>query len=147
MQYFSRHLPGPCPGFHRDLISVVASVRPGVNTLPETSARACFGAQICRGTCPGIARISPRPDFGCRFGEAGIKYIARNFIACLPRYMDLSRHPFRRCPVSHRGLISVVAPARFDSAGRKFIARNFIAALLTFSRNYLQICVFVNTPS
>ena len=179
--------------------------------LPETSTRPCFGAQICRGTCPGIARISPRPDFGCRSGAAGRKFIARNFIAallrcmnfsrhlpgccpgfhrglasvhrfvaaparalpgfsprlnfgcrsgaarrkhvarnfsaCLLRCTDLSRHLSGRCPDFHRDLISVVAPARFDSAGWKFIARNFIAALLTFSRNYLQICVFVNTPS
>ena len=161
MQYFSRHLPRPCPGFHRGLISVVASARLGVNTLPETSARACFGAQICRGTCPGIARISPRPDFGCRSGAAGRKFIARNFSAALLRCMNLSRqHPWR-CPGFHRGLASVhrfvAAPARAlpgfsprlnfgcrsGAAGLKYIARNVIAALLrcmNFSRHLTGRC-------
>jgi len=62
--------------------------------------------------------------------------------------MDLSRQPPGRCPLFHRGLASVVAPARRDkkslpafslrscfgcrsgAAGQKIIARNFNAALL-----------------
>ena len=90
----------------------------------------------------------PRLDLGCRFGAAGLKFITRNFNAAQLRCMDLSRQPPGRCPLFHRGLASVVAPARPDwnplpetslrscfgcrsgAAGRKLVDRNFNTALL-----------------
>ena len=82
-----------CPIFHRDLPSVAASARSGRNSLPG---------------------ISSRLAFGCRTSAVGQKIIARNFIAAFHRCMSMSRLPVIRCPVFHRVLPSVVAPARPD---------------------------------
>ena len=99
-----------------------------------------------RHTLPGF---SPRLAFGCPPGAAGQKIIARYFIAALLRCIDLSRLPPERSPDFHRGLLSVVPPARPDrkslpetstclafgcpsgAAGQKIIARNFNAPLLS----------------
>ena len=54
----SRQPPGRCPVSHRDMISVVTPARPGGNSLTETSTRHYFGAWICRGSRPGVARFS-----------------------------------------------------------------------------------------
>ena len=53
-----------CPVFHRGLHSVAAPARPDRNSLPG---------------------ISSRLAFGCRFGAAGQKIIARNFTAAFHR--------------------------------------------------------------
>ena len=81
------------PEFHRDLPSVHEYVAATRHTLPD---------------------FSPRLAFGCRFGAAGQKLIARNFNASLLRCMSMSRLPVIRCPVFHRVLPSVAAPARPD---------------------------------
>ena len=114
-----------CPVFHRGLHSVAAPARPDRNSLPG---------------------ISSRLAFGCRFGAAGQKIIARNFIAAFHRCMSMSRLPVIRCPIFHRALHSVVASARsgrnslpgisprlafgcrFGAVRQKLIARNFTAA-------------------
>ena len=119
-----------CPKFQRGLTSVHGIVAAIARALP------CF---------------SPRLDLGCRFGAAGLKSIARNFNAAQLRCMDLSRQPPGRCPLFHRGLASVVAPARPDwnplpetslrscfgcrsgAAGRNLVDRNFTALLLRLS--------------
>ena len=58
-----RHTPRRCPGFHRALLSVVAPARQNRISLPGTSPRPCFGAWICRGTRPDIARFFTAPCF------------------------------------------------------------------------------------
>ena len=80
-----------CPEFQCVLASVHEYVAATRHTLPD---------------------FSPRLAFGCRFGAAGQKLIARNFNASLLRYMSMSRLPVIRCPVFHRVLPSVAAPAR-----------------------------------
>ena len=82
-----------CPVSQRALLSVVPPARPDRKSLPETSTRLAFG-------CPS--------------GATGQKIIARYFIAALLRCIDLSRLPPERSPDFHRGLLSVVPPARPD---------------------------------
>ena len=141
-----------CPKLHRALLSVVASVRPDRKLLPETSTRHYFGARICRGSRPGVARFftaallrlslrhgrtenycpklhrallsvvsharpdrellpetSPRLAFGCRFGAAGLKLVARNFNAAFLRCMDLTRQTPGHCPLFHRACFRLSA--------------------------------------
>ena len=123
-----------CPKLQRVLLSVVASARPDRKSLPETSTRPCFRLSLRRArpdnhypklqralasvhgfvaaTRHTLPSFSPRLAFGCRFGAAGQKIIARYFIAVLLRCMDLSRLPPERSPDFHRALLSVVPPAR-----------------------------------
>ena len=126
----SRQPPGRCPLFHRGLASVVAPARPDRKLLPETS---------------------PRLAFGCRFGAAGLKLVARNFNAAFLRCMDLTRQTPGHCPFFHRALLSVVAPARPDrkllletsprltfgcrsgAAGQKIVVRFFTATCFRLS--------------
>ena len=70
----TRHLPGRCPVFHRDMISDVTSVRPGRNSLPETVPRRYFGAWNSRGNCFGVARSFTATKFRLSFrrGQAEI---------------------------------------------------------------------------
>jgi len=82
-----------CPKLHRGL--------PSVHGFDAADARA-------------LSVFSPRLAFGCRFGAAGLKSIARNFNAALLRCMDLTRQTPGHCPVLHRALLSVVSHARPD---------------------------------
>ena len=87
------------PEFHRDLPSVHEYVAATRHTLPD---------------------FSPRLAFGCRFGAAGQKLIARNFNAAFHRCMSMSRLPVIRCPIFHRDLPSVAASARSQPDANPF---------------------------
>ena len=106
---------------------IYLSRRPDKRSLPETSARLSFGAWICRGGRPGVARFFTAPCFRLSPGRGRTK---------------------NHCPKLHRGFPSVhgfVAAAaralpcfsprlafgcRPGAAKQKIIARNFRAAFL-----------------
>ena len=161
------------PGFSPRLAFGCQPCAAGQRIIARNFTAPCFRLSLRRGRtetrCPKLQRglpsvhgfdaadaralpgFSPRLAFGCRFGAAGLKSIARNFNAALLRCMDLSRQPPGRCPLFHRGLASVVAPARPDrkllpetsprlafgcqpcAAGQKIIARNFTAPCFRLS--------------
>ena len=126
----SRQLPGRCPVYYRDLLSVVAPTRSDKKSLPEISMRLYFGAWNCRGSRPGIARF---------------------FTATCFRLSAMRGRTENYCLKLHRALLSVVAPARRDkkslpgfsprlalgcrsgAAGQKFIARFFTATCFRLS--------------
>ena len=122
----TRHLPGRCPVFHRDMISDVTSVRPGRNSLPETVPRRYFGAWNSRGNCFGVARSFTATKFRLSFrrgqaeihcpklnrGVTSVHGIVAATVSALPGLSP--RHDFG----CHSG-----------AARQKFIARNCTAAL------------------
>ena len=104
-----------CPEFQRDLHLGNASARSGRNSLPGISSRHRGLPSVheyVAATRHTLPDFSPRFAFGCRFGAAGQKLIARNFNAAFHRCMSMSRLPVIRCPIFHRDLPSVAASAR-----------------------------------
>ena len=152
----SRQVSGRCPVFHRALLSVVTRVRPDKNHCPKFQRGLISVHGIVAAGVRALPGFSPRLAFGCCSCATGVKLIARFFTATCFRLSLRRGGTKNRCPVFHRALLSVVAPARrdkkslpgfsprpcfgclFGAARQKIIARFFTATCFRLSSGYGQ---------